>query len=309
MKAGKQSGADPYDFLQSVAHSPDEIQTRKLEASKEAVEDSSASFDDCVLPARSVDRAIWKRDRLRRAPTYSAFAAIYDRAMGEAVLPSVLDAFSESYKRFDIETARLADIGCGTGRFLKYLTRFGGDLIGLDKSRAMLKLAERRLAGTDVRLVQGDMCRLQLPESVDTLTSTFDTLNYLLSPRALREAIQGFARALKPGGTLLFDFIPKGANRGVTSSTQNVRIGPIRSEWRVRIDSRGRGSAVAILLDRDGSDAPPLVEVHRQRWHDLDEVKALLGEAGFDLLDCRPAEPGGSGDWLHVVARRRLERT
>lgn len=241
---------------------------------------------------------------LYRAPTYSAFATIYDKAMGEAVLPSVLDAFSESRNRFAVSTDSIADIGCGTGRFLKYLTRFKGKLTGIDMSRAMLKLAERRLAGADVRLARMDMRDLVLPERIETVTATFDTLNYLLSRKDLAKTFRRFATALVPGGMLLFDFIPRGANKGATGGTQHVALGPIRSEWRIQIDPQGRGSAVAIIMRRDDDKAPPLVEVHRQRWHDVEEVKTLLTASGFELLNCRPAEPEGDGNWLHVVARK-----
>lgn len=243
---------------------------------------------------------------LRRAPPYSAFAAIYDRAMGAAVLPSLIDAFSESRRRFGIGTASIADIGCGTGRFLRYLACFEGRLFGIDRSPAMLKLAGRLLEGTGAELLRMDMRALRLPQQVETVTCTFDTVNYLLRDCDLEQAFAGFARVLRPGGTLVLDFIPEGAGKGATGGRQRVRAGGIRSEWRVRIDPEGRGSVVAILL-RNGArgEAAPVVEVHRQRWHAPDRVRQLLERFGFDVVDWRPVEPGGSGDWIHVVARLR----
>ncbi len=284
---------------------PNLAQSQTVEKHVESTADGGAGAGNKCLsdPARGSD-GTGGTGRLQRAPTYSAFATIYDKAMGEAVLPSVLDAFSESRNRFAISTDSIADIGCGTGRFLKYLTRFNGKLTGIDMSRAMLKLAERRLAGADVRLARMDMRELVLPQRVETVTATFDTLNYLLSSTDLSKTFRRFATALAPGGTLLFDFIPRGANKGATGGTQHVELGPVRSEWRIRIDPEGRGSAVAIIMHRDDDKVLPLVEVHRQRWHDVGEVKRLLTASGFELLDCRPAEPGGDGNWLHVVARK-----
>lgn len=241
---------------------------------------------------------------LRRAPAYSAFAAIYDKAMGEAVLPSLLDTFSESQKLFDVGVDSIADIGCGTGRVLRYLSRFKGRLVGVDLSRAMLRLAERRLKGIDVDLRQGDMRDLRIDPPVSTVISTFDTINYLPTKRDVVRAFKSFAACLRPGGTLLFDFIPEGANKGATSGTQHVRIGPISSDWRVRIDPEGRGSAVAIEFAHEDPEVPRLVELHRQRWHSRAFVEAALRATGFSILDVRPAEPEGGDDWLHVVARR-----
>ncbi|WP_181164440.1 class I SAM-dependent DNA methyltransferase [Amaricoccus solimangrovi] len=216
----------------------------------------------------------------------------------------MLDAFSESRARFGIGTGSIADIGCGTGLFLSYLSRFGGALIGVDRSPSMLRLAAKRLRGTPARLLRMDMRRLALPEPVETLSCTFDTINYLLSPSDLAATIRGFARNLLPGGTLVFDFIPEGASRGGTRARQSLRIGAIRSEWRIRIDPEGRGSVAAIRLGAPGHGRHAWTEIHRQRWPSREEVMRALAAAGFDPLDCRPVEPGGAGDWLHVVARR-----
>lgn len=246
--------------------------------------------------------------RLRRAPPYSIFALIYDKAMSEAVLPSLIDAFDHSRKKHDVSTESIADIGCGTGRFLKYLTRFGGRLTAVDNSPAMLRLARRRLTGANVTVLRDRMQDFELPNRVDTLTCTFDTINYLLTPDDVGRTFAAFARAIKPGGRLLFDFIPQGAAATATEGRQYIRIGKILSEWRIQIDPEGRGSVVTILMRRAGEDnAPVYVERHRQCWHAPDDVRAALAHAGFGLMDWRPAEPGGTMGWVHVVARRRAE--
>ncbi|MEM7641636.1 MAG: class I SAM-dependent methyltransferase [Pseudomonadota bacterium] len=220
------------------------------------------------------------------------------------MLPSLLDTFAESRTLFDVEVDSIADIGCGTGRVLRYLSRFKGRLVGVDLSRSMLRLAERRLKGIDVELQHGDMRDLRIEPPVSTVVSTFDTINYLPTKRDVLRAFRSFAACLRPQGTLLFDFIPEGANKGATSATQHVRIGPISSDWRVRIDPEGRGSAVAIEFAHRDPNVPRLVELHRQRWHSRSFIEEALHATGFSVLDMRPAEPGGGEDWLHVVARR-----
>lgn len=169
----------------------------------------------------------------------------------------------------------------------------------------MLRRAARRLHGVDAQLLRMDLRDLALPKPVQTLTCTFDTLNYLLDPRDVARAFGKFALALHPGGTLMFDFIPRGASSATASGRQRVLTRGILSEWRVRIDPEGRGSSVAILMrDTARPEARPRVEIHRQRWHAPAEIRALLAESGFEILDWRPTEPGGGDGWLHVVARR-----
>ncbi len=103
----------------------------------------------------------------------------------------------------------------------------------------------------------------------------------------------------------MFDFIPKGASPATASGRQRVTAGRILSEWRVRIDPEGGGSTVAILMrDTARPDARPTFEIYRQRWHARSEISTLLTGSGFEIVDWRPAEPGGDDGWLHVVARR-----
>ena len=98
-------------------------------------------------------------------PPYTALAPVYDRLMGQVAAPSgIWQAFRESCARFGISFRAAADVGCGTGSFLRRLAAPGRRLYGVDRSIAMLRIAERRLRGLGVRLLCQDMKRLCLPE-------------------------------------------------------------------------------------------------------------------------------------------------
>ena len=53
--------------------------------------------------------------------------------------------------------------------------------------------------------VQQSMPRLRLPEPVDAVVSTLDSLNYLTREKDIRETFRRVFRALKPGGSFFFD--------------------------------------------------------------------------------------------------------
>ena len=101
-----------------------------------------------------------------RVPPYTALAPVYDQMMGEVAAPVIWRAFCESCARFGISFRVAADVGCGTGGFLRRLAAPGRRLYGVDRSIAMLRIAERRLRGSSVRLLCQDMKRLHLPERV-----------------------------------------------------------------------------------------------------------------------------------------------
>jgi SAM-dependent methyltransferase len=229
--------------------------------------------------------------------------------MGAAALPTIIDAFDRSRRRHAIAPRRIADVGCGTGRFLRYLARTGAALTGVDRSASMLRLARRNTNGVDVTLLRQDIRALRLPEPVDCITCTFDTVNYLLDPVDLARALRACAENLVLGGWLLFDYIPRAPASDASPARQLVRWGRFDSAWLIRLAPDGSGSEVAVFIRerrRDGG-VRHVVERHRQRWHAPQEVAAALRDAGLASIECRPMEPDGNGQWLHVVAQRVAE--
>lgn len=97
----------------------------------------------------------------------------------------------------------LVDIGTGTGRMIELFAGEAKEVIGIDRSPDMLRLARVRLekAGVEgVQLRQGDMTALPLKDSCADTVILHLVLHYAPSPSiALAEA----ARLLRPGGRLL----------------------------------------------------------------------------------------------------------
>jgi ubiquinone/menaquinone biosynthesis C-methylase UbiE len=94
--------------------------------------------------------------------------------------------------------ATVLDVGCGDGA--RTLANLPTGSVGLDVSRRSLELARETVP--DARLVQGEMSRLPVADdSVDAITAYHAVFHV---PRADHpEVYAEFARALRPGGTVL----------------------------------------------------------------------------------------------------------
>ena len=79
-------------------------------------------------------------------PPYSSFAEVYDFLIGNTALPLIRHAFRQSARRFALDFRNLADVGCGTGAFLSAFACGPIELIGVDRSAAVLNIARRRFA-------------------------------------------------------------------------------------------------------------------------------------------------------------------
>lgn len=101
----------------------------------------------------------------------------------------------------DQRGVRIVDLACGSGAFLKDLSRTfpKAGLIGVDLSPAYVREARRR---TGRAIVQAQAERLPLRDgSVEAVTCIY--LFHELPPRVRREVLAEVTRALSPGGTLI----------------------------------------------------------------------------------------------------------
>ena len=102
--------------------------------------------------------------------------------------------------------ARLLDIGCGTGSFLREVKRNYPRLAvtGLDLSEPYLAVAGRRLADwSRVTLIPGAAEAMPFPDGEFEIVSCI-YLFHELPPRVRRAVVDEIRRVLKPGGTLIF---------------------------------------------------------------------------------------------------------
>lgn len=106
----------------------------------------------------------------------------------------------------DQRTVAMADIACGTGRFLRMVReafpRIG--LTGIDLSEAYLREARKHLRGYfPVRLAMGNAEQIPLPDNAQDIVTSVYLFHEL--PAEVRRTVAGeFARILKPGGILVF---------------------------------------------------------------------------------------------------------
>jgi ubiquinone/menaquinone biosynthesis C-methylase UbiE len=129
----------------------------------------------------------------------------------ENIYPYLVDKFGDPppIKRIREQIIRLAqgnvlEIGAGSGaNFLHYDFRRVSQLYALEPNPGMIKLAERRMHATKMKLEFIDLPGERIPlkdETIDTVVSTFT----LCTITKIIEAMNSIARVLKPSGQLIF---------------------------------------------------------------------------------------------------------
>jgi SAM-dependent methyltransferase len=105
------------------------------------------------------------------------------------------------------------EIGCGTGNLAKHFIDSNLKYIGLDLSDDMVRLS--KLKNPKGQFIQADVINYALEKPVESTIITGRTTSYLLTNKAVEQALKTIYINLKADGLLCFDFID--ANRFITS--------------------------------------------------------------------------------------------
>ena len=227
--------------------------------------------------------------------SYDAIAALYD-AWSRSVTEDV-----GFYVDLAVEAGGpVVELGVGTGRIAVPVAEVGVPVIGVDSSEGMLSVCRRRAeaAGVsdllDLRL--GDLTNPPVRERVDLVTSPFRALLHLESDAARLRALRAARKLLRPGGRFVFDvFAPSPADIEETNGRWLEREPGIweRAEWDV-IER-------VLTLSVHGAEGEASM---RLAWLEPERWRALLDQAGFDVVDCygwfdrRPYAGGEDTVWF-----------
>ena len=96
------------------------------------------------------------------------------------------------------EGSRVLDVACGTGVLIPDYIRRGADVTGIDISPEMIKLAERKYAGTGVRFICGDIETADVGQDFDAIV-VYNAFPHFPDPERLITHLSGL---LTEGGVL-----------------------------------------------------------------------------------------------------------
>ena len=240
---------------------------------------------------------------------YSAFAAGYDRMMGDVDY----DGWAEYIDGFlrAAGAKSVLECACGTGSLTVRLARKGYAMTGADLSEDMLMAARQKALDAGLRslpFVCQDMRRMALHKPVDAIVAACDGVNYLL------DGVEDFFRAaystLKPGGLLLFDV---SSAYKLSTIIANNTFAATGDDWAYIWENQyhPRLGQVDMLLTgflKQGTGYARFEERHRQRAYTQEELTTALESCGFGSIQAYEAftrdEPSPTSERLQFTARK-----
>jgi SAM-dependent methyltransferase len=102
--------------------------------------------------------------------------------------------------------SRILDVACGRGRHSKFLAGQGFDVTGIDISFDSIEYA-RQFENEKLHFYQHDMRLPMWAGYFEYALNFFTSFGYFATRREHDNAIRTISKSLKPGGTLLFDYL------------------------------------------------------------------------------------------------------
>ena len=195
--------------------------------------------------------------------------------------------------------------GCGSGRVLEALARHGLEVVGLDRSSAMVELARARL-GAAVQVVLADMTDFDLGRTFDAALCPINTLAHL-SPGELGRHLERMGRHLRPGARYLVQLQLGGEAHSSQWETHGVRVTWATEHVDLAAGRQRQRSRIELASGEVVEEVHELTLWTPEAWARSVAASPFTATAIFDSAqEGYPAvEPGAEGPMLwHELTRR-----
>jgi SAM-dependent methyltransferase len=195
------------------------------------------------------------------------------------------------------------ELGCGTGRVGVPLAAAGFEVVGIDRSPAMLERARARIAAltpevrSRIRLVEGDFATTIAGEGFGLAFAAFRVFMSVLDPDAQLLALETVRRQLRPDGLIAIDLFDPRYDLLIEDTTDPIDRGtyvnrdtarPVRvttlSRHNDPLAQRFEEHWLFEELDPLGHAGRSEVERLTLRWTFRHEMRHLLIRAGFEPI-------------------------
>ena len=257
----------------------------------------------------------------------SLHTEIYDVLGPSLVMGSPVEGDTVFYRRLAKETGGpILEVGCGTGRVAAALAADGHEVVGVDLSGPMLRLAEQRRealsADVAARLSfhRADMRTLDLGRDFALIVTPARVFQFMLTSAAQREALAALRTHLRPKGRLVLDLFDPRLDLVVPTAEGNTRGGELihpttgnRVTW--EITGRRPDPARQLIvddwtfseIDASGEVLRTATERLTLRWSLRSEMRLLFELLGFEVLadygDFRTAPPAYGREQVWVLGQ------
>lgn len=229
--------------------------------------------------------------------TFESYANYYDIIYRDKDYEAESDFLELIFSKYLSKPVRtILDLGCGTGGHALTLAERGYKIAGVDLSRKMLEIGERKAKERrlNIKFIEGDIRNTELNQKFDAVISMFAVMSYQVTNQDLISTFKTAWKHLEKNGLFIFDvwFGPavltqKPSDRFEVIEKNNERIirlaNPVLDILNHTVDIKYK-----IIKLFKGKILDEVDEVHRVRFLFPQEIELICDMTGFKVLELCP---------------------
>lgn len=220
--------------------------------------------------------------------SYESLAVSYDRLTFDVDYAAVADFLEQLLAHEKVRPVSVLDLACGTGSLSMLLAGRGYAVIGADASEEMLSVAYEKACEMPRNrpfFIHQTMQKLKLPQPVDWVVCTLDSLNYLTDPKDCEAAIRRVYQSLAKGGIFTFDVNTVYKLRSLDDQVFLDEDDDVYCVWRASFDEQANTLDYGMdLFQREGEHWVRSQEEHREYAYSIGQLTGYLHKAGFTRI-------------------------
>lgn len=226
---------------------------------------------------------------------FASYAAYYD-LLNAGKDYAAEAAYVEGLLRGAGEGRSVLELGCGTGIHASLLAERGFEIVGVDRSEAMLAAARQRAStlsndvASRLSFAHGDACTFRANRTFDFVISLFHVMSYQTAQHDLEAAFATARAHLQPGGAFVFDcwYGPAVLTERPERRTKELENDVVKVTRYAVPAMHANENLVDVdytiaVREKATGHVEEIRERHTMRYLFAPEVEALLRHAGFRL--------------------------
>ena len=183
------------------------------------------------------------------------------------------------------------ELGCGSGAHAQYISQYGIQVTGVERSSLMLEEAQKKQIHGFVPHL-GDIENFELETRFDAAISLFHVISYLTKNEQIINCFMNTRKHLKPNGIFIFDvwYAPAVLTQRPSvkikrMSDNNLEVTRIAEPTHSFDENIVNVNFEVYLRNKTTNSIEVLNELHPMRYFSTNELSLIASQTGFEIIE------------------------
>lgn len=218
---------------------------------------------------------------------FGAYSKYYDLLYQDKNYEAESDYINSIIKKYNSDTKTILELGCGTGKHAKLLSKKGYELYGIDVSEEMLERA--KVLGINCEV--GDVRTFRTNKKFDSVISLFHIVSYQTTDEDVLDFFETASAHLNTNGVVIFDiwYKPAVLNQLPGKRVKELENNEIKVVRHCTPNHIKEKSVVEVnykieITNKTTLETEILNEIHPMRYFSREEIENFASKKGFKII-------------------------